>query len=193
MRSVCVFCGSSSGKDTHYLHSAQQLGTTLSRRKITLIYGGASVGIMGALADAVLDGGGQAIGVIPKFLAKKEIRHEGLTELIEVDSMHQRKQKMVELSEGFIAMPGGFGTLEELCEILTWSQLGLVPYPVGILNIRGYFGGLISLFDHMVDQQFLKPQNRDLVLTDDSVEGLLHKMSHYQPKKVAKWINSTET
>ena len=110
MRSVCVFCGSSSGKDTHYLYSAQQLGTTLSRRKITLIYGGASVGIMGALADAVLAGGGQAIGVIPKFLAKKEIRHEGLTELIEVDSMHQRKQKMVELSEGFIAMPGGFGT-----------------------------------------------------------------------------------
>ena len=193
MRSVCVFCGSSPGKDPYYLKVAGQLGKILAKRQITLIYGGASVGIMGALAEAALAGGGKVIGVIPEFLAKKEIRHEGLTQLITVKSMHQRKQQMVALAEGFMALPGGFGTLEELCEILTWSQLGLVSFPVGILNVRGYFDGLLSLFDHMVDQQFLKYQTRDLVLSDGSVDGLLNQMTLYQPRDIRKWIDSAIT
>lgn len=193
MKSVCVFCGSSAGKDPVYLEVASLMGRTLAEHEITLIYGGAAVGIMGALADGVLETNGRAIGVIPDFLSRKEIRHEGLSKLITVKSMHERKQKMAQLAEGFIALPGGFGTLEELCEILTWSQLGLVSYPVGILNVLGYYDGLLGLFNHMVSQKFLKRQNREMVLTDSSIEGLLRKMKSYQPIKVRKWIDSTKT
>ncbi len=193
MNSICVFCGSSAGSTPEYIVAGRNLGETLAHRHIKVIYGGAAVGIMGAVANGALEAGGQVIGVIPGFLSQKEIRHEGLTELITVDSMHQRKQKMAELSDGFIALPGGFGTLEELCEILTWAQLGLVTGPVGLLNINGYFDHLLALFDHMVSQELLKPENRALVLYHHSIDGLLESMSQYQPKPVPKWIDSSKT
>jgi len=192
MKSVCIFCGSNAGVTPEYIVAGRQLGEILAQRRIKVIYGGAAVGIMGAVANGALENDGEVIGVIPGFLSKKEIRHQGLTELITVDSMHQRKTKMAELSEGFIALPGGFGTLEELCEIVTWAQLGLVRHPVGILNISGYYDNLLSLFDHMVSQELLKPENRALVLTDDSINGLLDKMDLYIPKPVPKWISSEE-
>ena len=190
MKSVCVFCGSSAGSSPQYIVAGRTLGETLAGSGIRVIYGGAAVGIMGAVANGALESGGEVIGVIPGFLSKKEIRHEGLTELITVDSMHQRKQKMAELSDGFIALPGGFGTLEEFCEILTWAQLGLVTGPVGLLNVDGYFDHLLALFDHMVSQELLKPQNQALVLHDGTIEGLLNKMTRHKPKPVPKWIDA---
>ena len=193
MKSVCVFCGSSAGSNPEYIVAGRSLGEKLASEQIRLIYGGAAVGVMGAVANGVLECGGEVIGVIPGFLSKKEIRHEGLTELITVDSMHQRKQKMAELSDGFIALPGGFGTLEELCEILTWAQLGLVTGPVGILNVNNYFNHLLAFFNHMVSQELLKEENRDLVLHDYTIEGLLTKMNNYQPKEVPKWIDVSKT
>jgi uncharacterized protein (TIGR00730 family) len=148
---------------------------------------------MGSVANGALEAGGKVIGVIPGFLSQKEIRHEGLTELITVDSMHQRKQKMAELSDGFMALPGGFGTLEEFCEIVTWAQLGLVTGPVGLLNINGYFDHLLAQFDHMVSQELLKPENRELVLCHSNIDELLNKMSGYKPKPVPKWLDLGST
>ena len=193
MKSICVFCGSSVGFDPVYRQAAAQLGQELAERSITLIYGGAAIGIMGAVADAVLAGGGEAIGVIPGFLSKKEIRHHGLSELITVDSMHERKQKMAQLAEGFIALPGGFGTLEELCEILTWTQLGLLPHPVALLNTEGYFDHLLQLFDHMVAGGFLKAANRSMLIHHSQIEPLLAAMEAYQPAPVPKWLDVSET
>lgn len=193
MNCICVFCGSSAGKDPRYHQTGKKLGRHLADRNITLVYGGAAVGIMGAVADGVLDNGGQVIGVIPEFLSKKEIRHQGLTELITVQSMHQRKQKMAQLAQGFMALPGGFGTLEEVCEILTWAQLGLVPHPVGILNFQDYFGKLLALFDHMVAEGFLRKQNRDMVLHSDDIPELLDKMLNYRPLSVPKWLDPSTT
>jgi uncharacterized protein (TIGR00730 family) len=193
MKSICVFCGSSAGSSPEYIVAGRSLGETLAKQGIRLVYGGAAVGIMGAVANGVLECGGEVIRVIPGFLSKKEIRHEGLTELITVDSMHQRKQKMTELSEGFIALPGGFGTLEEFCEILTWDQLGLVRYPVGILNVNGYYDHLLALFDHMVSQELLKILNRELVIHDKTIDGLLGQMRVYQPQEVPKWLNIGRT
>lgn len=193
MKSICVFCGSSTGNDVRYAQEASQLGALLARNSITLIYGGASIGIMGAVANAVLDNQGRVIGVIPEFLSKKEIRHENLTELITVNSMHERKQKMAELSQGFIALPGGFGTLEELCEIITWLQLGLLPHPVGILNVSGYYQHLMRLFDHMVQEGFLKSQNRNMIIESEDPGELLERMKKYQPLPVPKWLDVSET
>lgn len=193
MKSICVFCGSSAGSTPEFIVAGRSLGETLAAKEITVIYGGAAVGIMGAVANGALEAGGKVIGVIPGFLSKKEIRHEGLTELITVDSMHQRKQKMAELSDGFIALPGGFGTLEELCEILTWAQLGLVTGPVGILNVNGYYDHLLDLFVHMVSQELLKPENHQLVLHDNNIDALLKKMELYQPKPVPKWLDIGST
>ena len=193
MKSICVFCGSSAGSTPEFIVAGRSLGETLAAKEITVIYGGAAVGIMGAVANGALEAGGKVIGVIPGFLSKKEIRHEGLTELITVDSMHQRKQRMAELSDGFIALPGGFGTLEELCEILTWAQLGLVTGPVGILNVDGYYDHLLDLFVHMVSQELLKPENHQLVLHDINIDALLKKMELYQPKPVPKWLDIGST
>jgi uncharacterized protein (TIGR00730 family) len=193
MKSVCVFCGSSAGSTPEFIVAGRNLGEVLAAKEIRVVYGGAAVGIMGAVANGALEAGGKVIGVIPGFLSKKEIRHEGLTELITVDSMHQRKQKMAALAEGFIALPGGFGTLEELCEILTWAQLGLVGGPVGILNVNGYFNHLLALFDHMVSQELLKKENRQIVLHDTSIEKLLEKMEAHIPRQVPKWIDADKT
>jgi uncharacterized protein (TIGR00730 family) len=188
MKSICVFCGSSLGTDPSFTEAARELGRTLSEQNITLIYGGANRGIMGLVADSVLENNGRVIGVLPKFLRNMEVAHTGLTELILCDSMHERKTKMFELSEGFLALPGGFGTLEEVIEILTWHQLGLHKFPVGLLNINGFYNPLIQLFDQMEASGLLKTENKDIALFGETVTGILGKMHAHQAAHVSKWI-----
>jgi uncharacterized protein (TIGR00730 family) len=188
MRSITVFCGSSSGIDVAYSKQASMLGKILAKRKIRLVYGGARVGLMGVLADGVLSEGGEAIGVLPRFLKSKEIGHDGLTQLILVESMHERKTKMHELSDGVIALPGGFGTLEELFEILTWAQLGLHKYPIGLLNVNGYYDHLKLLVRNMVEQGFLKETYAGMLLISNEIDDLLDAMSKYEAPVVGKWI-----
>jgi uncharacterized protein (TIGR00730 family) len=192
MKSVTVFCGSSSGSNSVYATQAMLLGTALAHRKIRLIYGGAKIGLMGIIADAVLKEGGEVVGILPQFLSSKEIAHRGLTQLIMVDSMHERKTKMHELSDGVIALPGGFGTLEELFEMLTWAQLGLHQNPIGLLNVDGYYDHLISLADSMVNRGFLREINQKMLLTSNSVAGLLEKMESYSAPVVSKWITEQD-
>jgi hypothetical protein len=179
MQAITVFCGSTSGSKPIYAAQATSLGETLAQRGITLIYGGAQVGLMGAVADGALSQGGKVIGVIPGFLGRKEIAHTGLTELIVVTSMHERKQRMNELCSGVIALPGGFGTLEELFEMLTWGQLGLHQKPIGILNVEGYYDDLIRLLEGMVNNGLLRESNYAMVLVDETIERLLRKMEDY--------------
>jgi uncharacterized protein (TIGR00730 family) len=181
MRRICVFCGARPGKNPAYVAAARLLGEALARHQIELVYGGGHVGLMGAVADAVLKAGGKVIGVIPEFLVAREQAHPGVTELIVVPSMHERKAQMAELADGFIAMPGGYGTFEELCEILTWAQLGLHQKPHGLLNVAGYYDALIQLFDHSVAQEFLSPDARDLLIEETEPVALLDRMlRHYQ-------------
>ncbi len=186
MNHITVFCASSAGFAPQYGDAARALGQFLAKQNITLVYGGGRVGLMGILADAVLAGGGQAIGVIPQFLLNLEVGHTGLTELLVVKSMHERKLRMAELGDGVIALPGGFGTLEELIEILTWSQLALHGKPVGILNTNGYYNLLRQFFDHMVGEGLLKPQNRDLAIFEDDIERLYEKMSIFRPANMTE-------
>ena len=169
------------------------MGQILARQGITLVYGGGSVGLMGVLADSVLSAGGDVTGVIPRFLKEKEVGHDDLTHLIQVESMHERKMKMTELADGFIAMPGGFGTLEELTEVLTWVQLGLVRKPVGLLNVDHFFDNLILQLDIMVEQDLLKQENREILLIDSNPENLVARMQDYIPIQVEKWIDSGQT
>ncbi|HWB26876.1 MAG TPA: TIGR00730 family Rossman fold protein [Chitinophagaceae bacterium] len=193
MKSVAVFCGSSFGNNDVFAQHAALLGKTLAKQGRTLVYGGAKVGLMGVLANAALDAGGTVIGVLPRFLSTKEIAHTGLTELILVNSMHERKAKMNELCDGVIAIPGGYGTMEEFFELLTWAQLGLHKKPVAILNIGGFYNGLLALADNMVGQGFLKQQDRNMLLADDNIEMLLQKMKLYVAPEVNKWINKETT
>ncbi len=193
MKSIVVFCGSSYGNQPVYEEQAILLGRTLAQKGIRLIYGGASVGLMGAVANAALEAGGTVIGVIPRFLNSREIAHIGLNELILVESMHERKAKMNELCDGVITLPGGFGTMEELFEMLTWSQLGLHTKPIGLLNTAGYYDPLNYMVKTMEEQGFLKPVYRDMLLADESVEGLLAKMSAYTAPEVPKWISKETT
>jgi uncharacterized protein (TIGR00730 family) len=179
MKSITVFCGSSDGLDNFYKTQAYLLGKTLAEQKIILVYGGAKYGLMGAVADGSLTNGGKVIGVLPHFLMNREAAHQQLTELILVDSMHERKQEMFELCDGFIVMPGGLGTLEELFEIWTWSQLGLHKKPIAILNLNGFYDSLLKLIQSMVQNGFVKKASQDLVLIDDTIEGLLIKMRSY--------------
>lgn len=176
MKKIAVFCGSSDGSSKSYREGAVRLGEELAKRGITLVYGGSSIGLMGTVANAVLQGDGKAIGVIPKLLVDKEIAHQELTELYTVDTMHERKAKMAELADGFIAMPGGPGTMEEFFEVFTWAQLGLHRKPLGLLNINDYYNPLIALLDHMVEQQFLQEKNRSLALVDSDPGILLGKL-----------------
>jgi uncharacterized protein (TIGR00730 family) len=189
MKRICVFCGSSSGDRPEYRAAAEEMGTELVRRNIGLVYGGTSVGLMGVLADAVLAVGGEVIGVIPERLMKREVGHTGLTKLHVVRSMHERKALMSDLSDAFIALPGGFGTLEEFCEIVTWAQLGLHAKPCGVLNVLGYYSPLLAMFDHAVQERFLKVENRGLVLARDSVSGLLQALEDWRPARVEKWLD----
>lgn len=193
MKSIAVFCGSSEGASSLFKESAVKLGQELAKRQITLIYGGANVGLMGALADAVLEQGGQVIGILPFFLQKREIAHQGLTELIMVDSMHERKAKMAELADGFIALPGGPGTMEEYFEIFTWGQLGLHKKPCGLLNINHYFDPLVSMFDVMESEQFMQPKYRSMVITDNTPEGILEQFSTYVAPSVKTYLTEQRT
>ena len=188
MKSVAVYCGSSSGNQPVYTQQAQEMGRELARRGLTLVYGGGCVGLMGAIADAVLAEGGRVIGVIPGFLADKELAHQGCTELHVVETMHQRKLLMADLADGFVAMPGGFGTLEELFEVLTWGQLGLHGKPTGLLNTEGFYDSLLALLDHMSSQAFLRSENRDQVLQNVNAAALLDAMAQYKPVRLAKWL-----
>jgi uncharacterized protein (TIGR00730 family) len=190
MKRIAVFCGSSMGNDEIFKTITNVLGQALVKRNIELVYGGAKVGIMGAIADAVLNAGGKVTGVLPTFLLTKELAHEGLTELILVNTMHERKSKMNELCDGVLALPGGFGTLEELFEMLTWGQLGLHKKPIALLNINGFYDSLNLLTQTMVDYGFLKSSNRDMLLTDDTVDGILDKMENYKAPEIAKWLTS---
>lgn len=192
MNSVTVFCGSSIGTENVYKEQAYKLGQILADAKIKLIYGGARIGLMGAIADGVLNRRGSVTGVIPKFLKNKEVAHHGLSELILVDTMHERKSKMNDLSDGIIALPGGFGTLEELFEMLTWSQLGLHKKPVALLNIDGFYNPLIELVQTMVDRGFLKVINQQMLLVCNEIDEILPKMNAYNAPSVGKWINKED-
>ncbi|QIY90901.1 LOG family protein [Chryseobacterium gallinarum] len=192
MKSITVFCGSSFGSDNIYREQAFLLGQTLAQQNIQLVYGGADVGLMGTIADGALNEGGKVVGVLPYFLQSKEIAHKNLTELILVETMHERKTKMNELCDGVIVLPGGYGTLEEFFEMITWAQLGLHKKPIGILNIDGFYDDLIRLVRHMVDKGFLKQVNRDMLLISDTIDELLEKMKNYQPPAVGKWISGKE-
>lgn len=193
MKSIAVFCGSSEGASSIYKDSAVKLGQQLAKHQITLIYGGANVGLMGIVADTVLEYGGSVIGVLPEFLQNREIAHTGLTELIMVDSMHERKAKMAELADGFIALPGGPGTLEEYFEIFTWGQLGLHQKPCGLLNINQYFDPLVSMFDTMERNHFMQSKYRDMVITDDTPEGILKQFSIYKAPSVKTYLTEQHT
>ncbi|MBO1003271.1 TIGR00730 family Rossman fold protein [Pseudogracilibacillus auburnensis] len=193
MKNIAVFCGSSNGASKVYIDSAKKLGKELAKRDITLVYGGASVGVMGAVADAVLEEGGQVIGIMPSFLEQREISHQRLSELIVVDSMHERKAKMAELADGFVALPGGPGTLEEFFEIFTWAQLGLHQKPCGLLNINHYFDPLVELFNHMTKEQFLQEKYRSMALVDTEPNRLLEKFNAYEPPAIKTYMNEKQT
>jgi uncharacterized protein (TIGR00730 family) len=193
MRRVCVFAGSSAGQRPEYRIAAEQLGRGLATRGVGLVYGGAHVGLMGVLADAAIGAGGEVIGVIPQALVDKEVAHSGLADLRIVHSMHERKALMAELSDGFVAMPGGWGTLEELFEILTWGQLGLHQKPCGLLNVAGYFDGLQSFLAHAVDEGFLRRAHADSLLMTETVDALLDALGSARPAQIDKWIDRADT
>ena len=193
MKRICVYCGSSPGRLPEYRDAAQALGHELAARDLGLVYGGASVGVMGAVADAVLEKGGQAIGVIPFALATREVAHSGLDELFVVESMHERKAKMAELSDGFIALPGGWGTIEEIFEMLTWAQLGFHQKPCGLLNISGYYDHLFTFLEHAIDQRFVREEYRPMIMMEQTAGGLLDRYQSYQAPIVKKWIGPEET
>ena len=178
MKKICVYCGSKPGNDEAFMASASSLGHTMTTKKIDLVYGGASIGLMGQIADSVLAGGGSVTGVIPKALFKHEVVHTGLSELISVNSMHQRKEKMAELSDGFIALPGGFGTLEELFEAITWSQLRIHNKPIGLLNVDGYYDQLDQFIEHCVSSGFIKPEHKALYAIHSNPDALIDLMEN---------------
>jgi uncharacterized protein (TIGR00730 family) len=193
MRSICVFCGSNDGRRPEYLTATRALARILVDRGIQVVYGGARVGTMGALADEVLEAGGHVTGVIPHSLVEAEVAHDGLSELHVVGSMHERKAMMAELSDGFIALPGGLGTLEEVAEIATWSQLGLHRKPVGLLDVLSFYAPFMAFLDHAVDEQFLRPENRGIFLKNEDPTELLRAMGTWVPVDVPKWIDDSET
>jgi len=193
LNSIAVFCGSSEGNDLAIIDAAKILGSTMASDGITLIYGAAKIGIMGIIAKEVLDNKGRVVGVIPEFLKKKEVVHLGLSELITTQNMHERKLQMSELSDGFIALPGGYGTLEELFEIITWSQLGLHQKPIGLLNINGFYDALLALLEQMVRKGFLRMENYELLIVDQSPSKLLERMRSWKPTPVPKWLTSSRT
>jgi uncharacterized protein (TIGR00730 family) len=193
MKSIVVFCGSSDGYNEVYKETAYQLGAFLAERNIRIVYGGAKVGLMGALAEGSLANGGKVIGVIPDFLCTKEVVHEGLTELITVKTMHDRKMKMHELSDGIIAMAGGWGTMEELFEMMTWAQLGLHPKPIGLLNVNGFYEPLLALLGIMTEEGFLKEVYRSMIQVSGDIIELIELMDNYEVPILPKWITASTT
>jgi uncharacterized protein (TIGR00730 family) len=193
MRRVLVFCGSSPGRLPDYVECSRALGAELAARGLGLVYGGAQVGVMGAVADAVLAAGGEVIGVIPRMLVDREVAHTGLSDLRVVETMHERKALMESLADGVIALPGGFGTLEELFEIVTWAQLGIHAKPVGLINVAGYWDQLLAFIDHMSAERFLHTQQRDALLVADSPTELLERMASHQPVVLDKWLDRSRS
>jgi len=185
---VCVYCGSSHGADPAFGDAADTFGRALARRGITLVYGGGLVGLMGRVADAALAEGGRVIGVIPAGLVRREVAHRGLSDLHVVSTMHERKARMAELSDAFVALPGGMGTLDEMCEILTWAQLGLHAKPCAFLDVAGYYQPLMAFFDQVVQQRFLKPEHRDIFLVDNDPERLIDRLAQHRVPEVDKLL-----
>ena len=192
MKSICVYLGANPGNDPAYGQAADALAQELAARAITLVYGGSDAGLMGRLANACLDAGGDVVGVIPELLVEKEVAHQGLSKLHIVSSMHERKQLMADLADGFVALPGGIGTLEEFFEILTWNQLGYIAKPCGLLDVKGYYTCIADHFDRMVDQGFLMPEHRAMAHVDSTPAGLLDQFAVYDPPKVNKWIEKKD-
>lgn len=192
MRRVCVFLGSNPGNNPNYLAATRALGAEIARRGLATVYGGSNIGLMGELADAALAAGGEVIGIIPEALRDKELAHEGLTTLKVVSSMHERKAAMAELADGFIALPGGLGTLEELCEMLTWAQLGFHKKPCGLLDVGGYYAPLCAFLDHAVSQGFVVAAHRAMLLCDASPESLLDRFASYMAPVVNKWVTKPQ-
>ena len=188
IKCIAVYCGSNSGVSEEYAHQAYLLGMILARQGINLICGGGKVGLMKSVADGALENGGNVTGVIPAFLNRTELAHEGLTDMIIVNTMHERKYRMSELCQAFIALPGGYGTMDELFEIITWAQLGLHQKPVGILNTNNFYTSLLNFLDSMSSEGFLKPEHRNLLLASDNVPDLLEMIKAYQPVATGKWI-----
>jgi uncharacterized protein (TIGR00730 family) len=187
VKTICVFCGSSTGNNSKYIATAKNLGQLIAQKKLTLVYGGGNVGLMGEIANSVLSNRGRAIGVIPQFLVERELVHDGLSEVKIVESMHERKAMMAELADAFIALPGGFGTLEETVEVLTWAQLGLHRKPIGLLNVEKYFGFLYEFFKHMVREKFLDTEYKDMILIKESPAEMLDSLIDYQLPDIDKW------
>ena len=192
MQRICVFCGSSPGGDPAYFDAAQEMGREIAARNLTLVYGGGHVGLMGAIADAVLSAGGSVIGVIPHALAVREIAHQRLTRLHVVGSMHERKAMMADLSDAFVALPGGFGTYEEFFEAVTWTQLGVHKKPCGLLNVAGFYDPLVQFLDNAVSEQFVRPQHRSTILVDTHPGRLIDQLGRVQLPDVPKWIGLAE-
>src|SRR5699024_9903859 len=193
MKHIAVYCGSSFGASEVYKESAKQLGLELVKRNITLVYGGASVGLMGTVTDTVLNCCGEGIGVIPNLLEEREISHSSLTKLYRVNTMHERKQKMADLADGFITLPGGPGTLEEFAEVFTWAQLGIHKKPIGLLNINGYFDSLITFFKHMSEEQFLQKRYADMAIIDPNPASLIEQFHSYQAPSIKTYVKNDET
>ncbi len=189
MKRICVYCGSALGASLSYVQMAEKLAAELVKRNIELVYGGAQIGVMGSIANSMLAEGGSVIGVLPVGLFRSEVPHDGLTELIEVSSLHERKAKMAELSDAFIALPGGLGTLEELFEILTWAQLGLHKNPVGVLNVNGFYDKLLDYLDHAVAEKFIRLQHREMLVVDEDIESMFERFSKYEPPIGQKWVD----
>ncbi|NII53627.1 TIGR00730 family Rossman fold protein [Luteibacter sp. SG786] len=190
IKALCVYCGSSTGSHPAYADAARAFGTRMAEEGIALVYGGGKVGLMGIVADAVLAAGGKAIGVIPRQLMEKEVGHTGLSELQVVETMHERKTRMYELSDAFVALPGGFGTMDEMFEMLTWAQLGLHSYPCAFLDVRGFYRNLSAAMDHMVAEAFVKPVQRDQVWFGEDIDALFDWMRHYESMFTPKWITA---
>jgi uncharacterized protein (TIGR00730 family) len=186
---LCVFCGSNPGTDPAYMEAAAKTGAYLAGSGIGLVFGGGRVGMMGRVADTVMENGGEVIGIIPKDLADKEVAHKNLTELHIVGSMHERKRMMAKTSDGFIAMPGGFGTFEEICEMITWSQLGFQSKPCGILNVNGYYDDLVALFSNAVDKGFVRPGHIEIVIVRNEIEELVAAMKEFERPDIEKWLD----
>jgi uncharacterized protein (TIGR00730 family) len=193
LKRICVYCGSSVGARPAYKEAAQRLGGLMAERGIGLVFGGGCVGLMGVVADAVLARGGEAIGVIPQSLVRREIGHRGVTKLHVVETMHQRKSLMADLSDAFIALPGGYGTLEEICETITWSQLGIQQKPCGLLDIGNYWEGMLQFLDHAVSEEFVRPENRKLVLVASTPEQMLEQLATWTPPAhIEKWLDESK-
>jgi uncharacterized protein (TIGR00730 family) len=190
---LCIFCGSSTGQNPAFAHAATTLATALARRDIGIVYGGGNVGLMGVLADAALAAGGEVTGVIPRGLVSRELAHREISQLHVVDSMHQRKALMAELSDGFIALPGGFGTLEEFCEVVTWTQLGIHLKPCGLLNVEGFYDGLLAFLAHALREEFLRPTHFEIVVTSSEPDDLISRVLNWRPPDVTRWVSQRES